>query len=934
MSIKSIKEKELLVNFARAMGQAVDPKLAEEVDRINAIRNSVKASVSENIFKDLGAAVTTSKSVPTDVTIPNTVNYEPDEGALTADQLEQIQETVVPEIQFPVPPSLDELLLVLNEQIEEVKNELVQAQPQEEPAEAEALLPDTSEPVTEPVSEQTIADRTSDFISKSKDSFQQPDPLKVAPDIDAITKKLRFLEQWISKVSMAGPGGGEVKLRFLDDVDRSTIGDGKYLNYNESSGKFQFSTLTSGGAEADTLHTVTSRGNVTSNPITVRSANANYFSVNTSANYTVTTGQIAWNSADLTFDMGMANGVTLQVGQEQYIKVKAGSTITNGQAVMFAGANGEHIIAVPNNVSTPGYIPEWFIGIATQDIATNGFGYITTFGKVHNVNTLAWTEGDILYVDPLNVGELTNTEPQAPYPNIVVAAVTKRAGGDGHLMVRPTWRSDIHQLNDVAINGAVPGQVLVFDSGNVWHNQWLNTANVLESNGNLYYTNARVYANVIQLGFLTAANLNGLTNNTQLLNYATVANLNLKANIIDLSTYATIANLNLKANATDLFNYATVSNLNIKANVTDLTTANVSELTNLYYTNSRVYANVIQIGFLTQSNLTGLTNNTQLLSYATVSNLNLKANITDLTTSNIAEGSNLYYTNARVYANVISLLNAKANVTDLATANVRETSGNLYFTNARVVSALVNTTLSNLSILYTPATVTGVGLQIVGANTKGGTGYLDVLQFTNTSGGATNTNKFIRINTTGELQIINSAYTSQLLVLNDVGDLTIQGNITSSGVKSGYSAARPGFRVTGSGTVSGLSTSQNTYGALNSNNFAVDFNQGSYLNATNGVFTAPVAGLYQIFIIGRNAGNAAYSQLAVVKNATNGTGNSTGTSGGSVACMIEWAGSSTMNHAGVGTILKLAVGDTLALKVLAGTIDFDGNDNWSVAYLG
>lgn len=197
MSIKSIKEKELLVNFARAMGQAVDPRLVEDVERINAIRNSVRASVSENIFKDLGAAVTSAK-------------YEPDDGPLTEVQIEQIKETV--QIEFPIPPSLDELLLVLDEQIEEVKNELVQTQSQEKSPETETSVSDT----TKPVAEQTLADRTSEFLSKSKDSFQQPDPLAVPSDMDAITKKLRFLEQWISKVSMAGPGGGAGSVAKLD----------------------------------------------------------------------------------------------------------------------------------------------------------------------------------------------------------------------------------------------------------------------------------------------------------------------------------------------------------------------------------------------------------------------------------------------------------------------------------------------------------------------------------------------------------------------------------------------------------------------------------------------------------------------------------------------------------------------------------------------
>jgi 3D (Asp-Asp-Asp) domain-containing protein len=68
-----------------------------------------------------------------------------------------------------------------------------------------------------------------------------------------------------------------------------------------------------------------------------------------------------------------------------------------------------------------------------------------------------------------------------------------------------------------------------------------------------------------------------------------------------------------------------------------------------------------------------------------------------LSTTVVPEGTNLYFSNARVYSNVVTLGYAtnsnvalKANVIDLTTANVTEVT-NLYFSNARVSSALLST---------------------------------------------------------------------------------------------------------------------------------------------------------------------------------------------------------------------------------------------------
>jgi hypothetical protein len=190
------------------------------------------------------------------------------------------------------------------------------------------------------------------------------------------------------------------------------------------------------------------------NPVEIDGyVSAEYADLSTTTTHAVNAGEIAWNSVDGTFDIGLLNGVTLQAGQEMYFYGKATGAISNGNAVMFAGVQGDHILIAKADAATINANPEYFMGVATQDFTTNQFGYVTAFGNVRGLNTLGYTLGAVLYYDSTTStdGLLTETEPTAPNAKIIVAAVVRVHGTQGILMVRPHTMPKIGDLQDVNI---------------------------------------------------------------------------------------------------------------------------------------------------------------------------------------------------------------------------------------------------------------------------------------------------------------------------------------------------------------------------------------------------------------------------------------------------------------------------------------------------
>ncbi len=269
------------------------------------------------------------------------------------------------------------------------------------------------------------------------------------------------------------------------------------------------------------------------------------------------------------------------------------------------------------------------------------------------------------------------------------------------------------------------------------------------------------------------------------------------------------------------------------------------------------------------------------------------------TTPNVTLVANSYSTTYDIYGNV-AFGNAAYPVQIFTTGNI-STAGYLIGTQLRVTDTRDNAFTTNNSLYVS-------GGATVNGNIAGG-GRIVACSFAssdNINSGAIQTNGGI------------GAWGN----LNLGGQAVVAGNVTVNGMAGITMPNRPAFRVNGSAGPTQTTSNVN----LKSPQTTVIFNQGSYYNDTTGKFTAPVAGIYQVSLTARVTVNSS-SQIAVLKNGLNNSGN--------VVCFWEAdTNTGTATHFGVNGTIQLAVGDYLSANILLGSVNFDGNDNWCVTYLG
>jgi hypothetical protein len=152
--------------------------------------------------------------------------------------------------------------------------------------------------------------------------------------------------------------------------------------------------------------------------------------------------------------------ISLQIGHEQYIRVRNNTpdTITNGSVVRINGAhNGLAPTIVLASADTEDNSD--VAGVATHDIESSSFGYITTFGFVRDVVTSGVAQGAEIFLSTTS-GEFTDTAPTIPNFSTSIGHVISAHPSNGTILVflgkHKLGGGDVKSINGYANLSGIP----------------------------------------------------------------------------------------------------------------------------------------------------------------------------------------------------------------------------------------------------------------------------------------------------------------------------------------------------------------------------------------------------------------------------------------------------------------------------------------------
>ena len=237
--------------------------------------------------------------------------------------------------------------------------------------------------------------------------------------------------------------------------------------------------------------------------------NVQYIDFNTTTSYAPQPGRLTWDIESGTLDLGLTGTVNLLIGQRTVAQLynNSGVTLPKGNAVRVTGAQGQRLTGAHAQADSDADSMTIF-GIMLETVSVNNSGYVATDGLVRNVNTIGYSDGDIVYLSPVSAGELTPIKPVAPQHLVQMGYIVNGgSGGAGEIYVKVQNGYELGELHDVKVSSSLSisdGEVLAY---NVSAKVWTNSTALINAQASISALNIQLAA----VSALTSANAAAIT---------------------------------------------------------------------------------------------------------------------------------------------------------------------------------------------------------------------------------------------------------------------------------------------------------------------------------------------------------------------------------------------------------------------------------------
>ena len=348
---------------------------------------------------------------------------------------------------------------------------------------------------------------------------------------------------------------------------------------------------------------------------------------------------------------------------------KTGATLTKGTIVYINGGQG-NLPTVTKALATGDSTSAQTYGVVQNDITNNNNGYVVAAGRLSDLDTQAYTEGTQLYLSSTTAGTWTSTKQYAPNHLVYVGIVVRAHPTQGIVEVKIQNGYEMDELHNVAAQTPSNNDGLFWEaSTSLWKNKSIATI--------IGGTPAYGSGSQNRIPKFTA-NAGELINSS-LQDTGTV--------IFNNSPTAGQFAWQFNGSQTTGQSYGALIVAGTNASDIALRIQNASSSTEYFFVWGDGRVQINNIPNATTDTDKFLVSDSGVIKYRTgaellsdigaqpsgsyVTSVNTLTGAVTLTTSNIAEGTNLYYTEARVNANTNVAANtaARHNAVTIGTAN-------------------------------------------------------------------------------------------------------------------------------------------------------------------------------------------------------------------------------------------------------------------------